>query len=68
MISKNQIIFVLGLFLIVHYSSCITQQRIMSTKSKEAGDSLWPIFMHLKHKKFVDLTLAFDTDIPHWKG
>lgn len=67
MSSKNQIIFVLGLFLMVHYNSCITQQG-MSTKSKEAGNSLWPLCMHLKHKKFVDLTHAFDTDIPHWKG
>ena len=35
----------------------------------EAGQpGLWPIYETLKGKTWVDLTHAFDSNIPHWKG
>ena len=39
-----------------------------ATRAGAAEPSLWPLYTTLTQKTWIDLTHAFDTDIPHWKG
>lgn len=38
------------------------------TSTAAQDKSLWDVVAMLQTKKFVDLTHAFDRNIPHWKG
>jgi kynurenine formamidase len=44
-----------------------TPLKADQSHSKQSA-SLWEIHDQLKSRQWVDLTQAFDTDIPHWKG
>ena len=37
-------------------------------RPQPAEPTLWNVVRLLKEKQFVDLTHAFDSDIPHWPG
>jgi len=64
MTSKNHVVFMLGLLFMLCCASCSTLPRM----SYEGSNSLWPICTKLRKHEFIDLTHAFATDTPHWKG
>lgn len=67
MISKDYTTFVSATLLTLSCISCGT----LTTKSEQVGEiskSLWSICTELRKREFVDLTHAFGSNIPHWKG
>ena len=58
---------VLTLLFVLCCASCTTPPGTLNM-SAETCDSLWSICMQLRQREFIDLTHAFGTDIPRWKG
>ncbi|MEK7990918.1 MAG: hypothetical protein VSS52_007925, partial [Thiotrichaceae bacterium] len=40
----------------------------IEAENPDSKKSLWHVYKLLQSKNWVDLTHAFDSDIPHWKG
>lgn len=65
-----RVIRLAGLWVVAGLVALAVSVALVEKKGKaaKAADSLWPLCDELKAGRFVDLTHAFSTDIPHWKG
>jgi len=67
MILENRITFVSVPLLMLSCISCSILTPRSEQKDKPT-ESLWSICTELRKRDFVDLTHAFGSNIPHWKG